>query len=160
MVTLGIDPGSQICGYGVLDGRKYVDCGTLRARGPYARRLADIYLRDMVALLDEFGPALMAIETQFVPDAGRVRNHRSALQVAGARAVAVAVAAYRGIKIAEVAPATAKKAVTGNGAATKEQVQAMVQKIFGLNVIPEPDASDALAVAWAGGASSGQGVKR
>jgi len=146
--VLGIDPGLTITGYGVIDSlgteAKAVTWGAIRpnAKGSRADRLAAIFKR-IGALIDEYLPDEVAIEQQFVKD-----NVRTALAIGEARAAAMVAAAIRGLPVFEYAPASIKEAVTGTGAAPKEQVQAMVVMHLGLSEPPEPlDAADALAVA-------------
>jgi crossover junction endodeoxyribonuclease RuvC len=150
--VLGIDPGSRIVGYGLVevdeDARgpaslRYVECGVIQppARGTFAQRLRDIAagLREVLA---DLGPTEVAVESVFVK-----RSVSAALKLGQARGVALLCAAEAGVPIHEYAPARVKRAVTGNGAATKPQVQQMVQALVGLKRPPRADAADALAVA-------------
>ena len=94
-------------------------------------------------LLDLYTPDAVSVETQFV-----YKNVQSALKLGMARGVVLIAAARRGIPVFEYAPKKAKLAVVGNGSASKEQVQRMVQLLLKLTVLPEPeDAADALALA-------------
>jgi crossover junction endodeoxyribonuclease RuvC len=144
---LGLDPGSRVCGYGVIDEAggelRYVECGVLTAREgrPMEERLGEIAcgLREVVG---ELAPAFVAIEDVFVH-----QNARSALALAQARGMALAVCGIAGLRVASYPPAMVKQAVTGSGAATKEQITRMVQVLIGLRRAPRADASDALAVA-------------
>ena len=144
---LGVDPGSRICGYGVIDadGRDYhyVECGVLTAdkRAPMERRLGEIarWLTDVVT---ELRPSVMAVEDVFA----RV-NVRSALALAQSRGMVLAVAGMAGLTVHSYAPAVVKKTVTGRGRASKDQVAAMVRALVGLSQPPRSDAADALAVA-------------
>jgi crossover junction endodeoxyribonuclease RuvC len=145
---LGIDPGTRYFGYGVIErlgpGRvRYIECGVLEPRrgGDLAARLAEIAggLREV---LDELSPTVVAVEGVF-----HGVNARSALQLGHSRGVALATAGELALPVHEYAPATVKRAVAGNGAATKDQVSAMVRMLCGLNRAPKHDASDALAVA-------------
>lgn len=144
---LGIDPGTRHFGYGVIErlaaGRvRYIECGVLQpARGELAARLAEI-ARGLGEIIDELAPAVVAVEGVF-----HGVNARSALQLGHSRGVALAAAGTHALPVHEYAPATVKRAVAGNGQATKDQVQAMVRALCGLKRAPTLDASDALAVA-------------
>jgi crossover junction endodeoxyribonuclease RuvC len=145
---LGIDPGSRYCGYGVIEragaGRvTYVECGVLepkRTAGMHVR-LAEIAL-GLREVLADLRPHAVAVEGVF-----HGVNVRSALQLGHARGVALLCAGEAGLPVFEYAPATVKKTVAGGGRASKEQVQAMVQRLCDLKRAPRLDASDALAVA-------------
>lgn len=153
---LGLDPGSRVCGYGVIDfvaGRngemRYVECGILTAREERAveERLGEIAcgLREVIG---ELAPTVVAIEDVFTH-----QNPRSALALAQARGMALAVVGLAGLAVASYAPASVKKAVSGSGRADKEQVARMVQALIGLRSLPRADATDALAVAITHGRS-------
>ena len=148
MRILGIDPGTRFFGYGVIErlgpGRvRYVECGVLQPkRGEeLAARLADI-AEGLREVIDELAPTVVAVEGVF-----HGVNPRSALQLGHSRGVALAAAGAKALTVHEYAPATVKRAVAGNGAATKGQVQTMVRALCGLARSPALDASDALAVA-------------
>jgi len=144
---LGLDPGSRICGYGVIDQQggalAYVECGVLTApeERPMEERLGEIArgLREVIA---ELGPAVVAIEDVFSH-----QNVRSALALAQARGMALAVVGLAGLRVASYPPASVKKAVSGSGRADKDQIARMVQALIGLRSLPRADATDALAVA-------------
>jgi crossover junction endodeoxyribonuclease RuvC len=147
-IVLGIDPGSLVCGYGVVtaDGAgryRYVECGvvTAPAGAPMEQRLGEIarWLTDVVT---ELRPTAVAVEDVFAKI-----NVRSALALAQARGMVLAVAGMAGLSVHSYAPALVKKTVTGRGRASKEQVTAMVQALTGLRRPPRADAADALAVA-------------
>ena len=144
--VIGVDPGSRITGYGIVDahprGLRYVTSGRIStARGPFPDRLAEIY-RAMAALIGEFRPDEFAIEEVFL-----ARNPASALKLGQARGVAIAAAVAAGVEVAEYAARRVKQSVVGTGAAGKEQVQHMVRVLLELDGIPAEDAADALAVA-------------
>jgi crossover junction endodeoxyribonuclease RuvC len=147
MRILGVDPGTQVCGYGVIDGRgnrvRMVACGVARSgRKCLAERLKTIY-DGLVEVIEEHQPEVVAVEGAFFG-----KNVRSAIKIGEGRGVALLAAAGHGLGVQEYAPAEVKKAVTGNGGAPKSQVQQMVRVILGLPEVPEPeDASDALAIA-------------
>ena len=143
---LGIDPGSRVTGYGVIDmvGVKpcYVASGCIRtAEGALEQRLAQIYagLSEVVGL---HRPSQVAIERVFM-----AKNPDSALKLGQARGVALVCIANHGLGLAEYAARQIKQAVTGQGGADKEQVQHMVQRLLKLPGLPQADAADALATA-------------
>lgn len=148
MILLGIDPGTLISGWGVIavkEGREeIIDFGAIRPKATL--KLSDRYhiiYKGVQALIAQFSPNAIAIETQFTG-----RNVASALKLAMARAVVLIAAREAGIPIYEYAPLRIKKAVTGTGSASKEQVKGMIRRIFSLQHDPEPeDAADALACA-------------
>lgn len=147
MRILGLDPGSRVCGYGVIDERggqmTYVECGLLTApeERPMEERLGELArgLREVVA---ELRPEIVAVEDVFTH-----QNPRSALALAQARGMALAVIGLCGLSVASYAPALVKKAVSGSGRADKAQIARMVQALIGLRSLPRADATDALAVA-------------
>ena len=147
MRILGLDPGSRVCGYGVIEERagvlSYVECGVLTAPEdrPMEARLGEIArgLREVVAELE---PTVAAVEDVF----SHV-NPRTALALAQARGMARAGRGLAGLTVASYPPASVKKAVSGSGRADKDQVARMVQALIGLKSLPRSDASDALAVA-------------
>ena len=147
--VLGIDPGTRVTGWGVVETTgnrmRLVACGALRLDDEeIAARLLAIRegLRGVVA---EHAPSAVALERPFLG-----KNPHSALTVGMARGVAMLAAADAGLEVREYSPAVVKKAVVGNGNASKHQVAQMVRVILGLPSAPEPaDATDALAVALA-----------
>lgn len=147
MRILGVDPGSRICGYGVVDQSgaelAYVECGVLTAPEgrPMEERLGEI-ARGLREVIDELRPAVVAIEDVFSH-----QNVRSALALAQARGMALAVVGLAGLSVASYPPASVKKAVSGSGRADKDQIARMVQVLIGLRSLPRADATDALAVA-------------
>lgn len=148
MRVLGVDPGSRICGYGVLSVEsgcvfRYIECGVLTGRraDPFEFRLAEIS-RCLAELIVEFEPDAVAVEDVFT----RI-NARSALALAQARGSVVAVAGLAGLPVFSYPAPLVKRAVTGRGSAPKEQVARMVQALVGLERLPNSDAADALAVA-------------
>ena len=143
---LGIDPGSRITGFGVIEqveGRiHYVESGCIRAgEGEFAGRLKTIYdsLRDVITL---YSPQEVAIEQVFMH-----RNPDSALKLGQARGAAICAVMSLGLQVSEYTPAEVKKATVGKGNAAKGQVQHMVQALLRLPGIPQEDAADALAIA-------------
>jgi crossover junction endodeoxyribonuclease RuvC len=144
---LGIDPGSRVTGFGVIDvlaGGKlhYRDSGCIRLAAPdMAARLCELdgALRQ---LMDQWTPHEVGIERVFV-----MRNVDSALKLGQARGVALCAVGRSALPMAEYAPRLVKQTVTGTGAATKEQVQHMVRQLLSLEGRLAADAADALAIA-------------
>jgi crossover junction endodeoxyribonuclease RuvC len=149
MFVLGVDPGLSRCGYGAVrvhaDGRLTAEAaGVLRTdpAAPLPRRLS-ILLADLKALLDELRPDAVAVERVFFQT-----NVRTAMSVGQASGLALALADGMGCEVAEYTSNEVKSVVAGYGAATKSQVQRMVQHQLGLAEPPRPpDAADALALA-------------
>ncbi len=149
-IILGIDPGTSIAGYGALvqadDGPRLLAAGTLRTRGraEISERLGQLS-EQMEELLDHIRPAVVVVEQAFA-----ARNIQSALRIGEARGVVLASAARSGSRVVQYPPATAKKAITGNGRADKTQVAAMVATMLKLDEPPTPlDVTDALGLALA-----------
>ncbi len=146
MRILGVDPGSRLTGYGVIDvhGPRavYVDSGCIRTpAGALGERLCAIH-RGLAEILRVHAPAAAAIEQVFLH-----RNAVSALKLGHARGVALLALAEAGLAVAEYMPSVVKLAVVGTGRADKEQVQHMVTALLKLPRAPQADAADALAVA-------------
>jgi crossover junction endodeoxyribonuclease RuvC len=152
--VLGIDPGTRIAGYAVIDfnargDSTLIDAGVLRlsATAPLAARIRQLF-DDVTALLQEHSPTHMALEAVF----SHADHARTAIQMAHARGVVLLAAELRGITVAELPPAEVKKALTGNGRATKPQMQAAAMVQCGLTTMPEPsDVADAIGIALCGG---------
>src|SRR5438128_9121844 len=148
MRVLGIDCGSRVTGYGVIDTDGadciFVRCGAIRSKpsDPLAGRLKSIY-NGIVKVIQELGPEAAAFESLFY-----ATNVQSALKLGHVRGVSMFAAAEANLSIYEYSPLEVKSAVTGYGRAEKPQVQQMVRSLLKLNALPQPyDASDALAVA-------------
>jgi crossover junction endodeoxyribonuclease RuvC len=148
VIALGIDPGTAVCGFGVValeDGRlRLVDAGVVRtAPGETdAERLRLLYVA-LEQLVAQHHPARMGVERLFFQ-----RNVQTAMAVGQARGVALLVAAEAGLAVDEPTPNEVKQAVCGNGAADKQQVAAMVARLLGVGLDGvADDATDALAVA-------------
>jgi len=148
VIALGIDPGTAVCGFGVVelaDGRlRLVDAGVVRT--PAAESDADrlrLLHAALAALVAEHRPARVGVERLFFQ-----RNVQTAMAVGQARGVALLVAAEAGLAVDEPTPNEVKQAVCGNGAADKAQVAAMVARLLGTSLEGvADDATDALAVA-------------
>jgi crossover junction endodeoxyribonuclease RuvC len=142
---LGIDPGSQVTGFGIVDvdGSRTapVQWGSIRTAGEHSLRLREIFFA-LGRVVREFRPAEIAIERVFLS-----RNADSALKLGQARAAAICATFEADVPIYEYSARHIKQAVVGRGAAEKEQVQRMVQMILGVRESIEPDAADALAAA-------------
>ena len=148
MRVLGIDPGTIIMGYGVIEDSEdeiiLVDCGVLNCSGrsPIGERLSYLYHK-LTEIISRFTPDAVAVEQPFM-----AKNVRSALAVGRAQAIALLAAANQKIPTHEYTPARVKQMVASYGASSKEQVQEMVKLQLGLSHVPESsDAADALAVA-------------
>ncbi len=147
MRILGIDPGSRITGYGVVEKRGssflHVDngCLVLRPADPIPFRLEQIH-SGLLAAFARYRPDAAAVEEVFF-----AKNAASSIKLGEARGVALLAAVQARIPVFEYATREVKQAVTGYGQATKEQVQKMVKRVLALPEIAQEDASDALAVA-------------
>jgi len=148
MIILGVDPGTLITGYGVIEVRNgkraMLACGAVKNAGSRSMplRLKLIY-EQLTAVIDQYHPDEFAIETAFYG-----KNAQSALKIGHARGVSILAAVNRQLPTAEYAPREVKKAVVGNGAASKQQVRYMIKSILGNPDMPAAlDISDALAVA-------------
>ncbi len=147
MRVIGIDPGSAVTGYGIVEigggAIRHLDNGGIipRRTDSHPRRLHEIF-RGLTALIERHRPQVAVIENLFV-----AKNARSSLILGQARGAAILAAAAADLEIAEYAPSAVKQAIVGNGQASKRQVQCMVQALLGLPEIAMEDASDALAVA-------------
>lgn len=144
MKILGIDPGTGICGFGVIDGREALDYGVISTppHTPLPDRLEDIY-NSLHEIININQPEVMAIEKLFFK-----QNITTGISVAEARGICLLVAKQSHLPIFEYAPNQIKMAISGDGHAHKSQMQEMVRLHLGLKSIPKPDdAADALAVA-------------
>lgn len=150
-IILGIDPGTNVLGYGVLsvNGKevKMLAMGVIDLR-----KVKDVYLKlgriyeRIMGIIDGFLPDELAIEAPFFG-----KNVQSMLKLGRAQGVVIAAAISRQIPIHEYAPMEIKQAITGRGAASKEQVAAIMQRTLGItddNMLPFLDATDALAAAY------------
>lgn len=149
MRILGIDPGTGIMGFGVIDaspGGKavLVDGGVIRTdvHQPLDERLVEIY-RHISSIIAKTKPHAMSIEKLFF-----AQNITTAISVSHARGVAMLAGKISGLEVAEYTPLQIKQAVTGYGRADKKQIQEMVRVILALKEVPQPDdCADALATA-------------
>jgi len=142
MRVLGLDPGSRITGIGVIDGESLVEARQLTlGGGEMPERLAAIFA-GVVAVIEEFRPEVVAIETVFMS-----RNAQAAIKLGQARGAAICAAVHAGLAVHEYAPRLIKQAVVGRGGADKAQVQHMVRALLRTDSRFGADAADALAVA-------------
>jgi crossover junction endodeoxyribonuclease RuvC len=146
--VLGIDPGTAVTGYGVIEpaaGRPghLIECGVIRTdpRQKIWRRLDELY-DGVRGLIERHRPSVLALESVFY-----AKNVRTTVTLGHARGVVLLAATQSGLDIAEFPPATVKKTVVGVGGATKDQVGYMVQQLLNLKQPPSPnDAADGVAV--------------
>ncbi len=145
---LGIDPGTGIVGFGVVDvnrgSTKFVEAGVIRtpAHQEDSERLLTIY-HDLKGIISQYKPDVMAVEKLFF-----IRNITTAMSVSQARGVVLLLGKQKKLQLYEYTPLQIKQAVTGYGKADKKQIQEMVKVILKLPQIPKPDdAADALATA-------------
>jgi crossover junction endodeoxyribonuclease RuvC len=150
-IVLGVDPGTHVMGYGAIviapDGPRLLTAGVLRAKASDAASLRIGQLGvAFEGVLTQTRPTTIAIENAFSH-----RNPRTAIRLGEARGMVIAAGFRRGVPIVEISPADAKKRITGNGRAAKEQVAAMVRRLLGLGESDglKEDATDALALALA-----------
>ena len=147
-VILGIDPGSQIMGYGVIEvfsgNPRYITMGVidLRKEKDHFKRIRQIFI-EVTELIEQYRPDELAVEAPFYG-----KNIQSMLKLGRAQGSAIAAALNRNMEIYEYAPRKVKLAITGKGAASKEQVATLLMNILNTGIKPEFfDASDGLAVA-------------
>jgi crossover junction endodeoxyribonuclease RuvC len=145
---IGIDPGTGILGFGVIEVQKnqpkLVDAGVIRTKThqPTDERLIEIY-RHLATEISRTKPTVMSIEKLFF-----AQNITTAMSVSEARGVAILAGKLAGLEIVEYTPLQIKMAVTGYGRADKKQMQEMVRVLLSLKEVPKPDdCADALAAA-------------
>lgn len=148
MIILGIDPGTAITGFGIIEfkGNHFqviaYNCIRTPANTPLYLRLQEVY-GGICKLIAQYKPEHMAIEELFFN-----KNVKTALTVAQSRGVAMLAGANAGLEVYEYTPLQVKQAVVGYGRAEKSQIQIMVKTILNLKEIPKPDdVADALAIA-------------
>jgi crossover junction endodeoxyribonuclease RuvC len=149
MRILGIDPGLQVCGYAFIeagiDGEKLVEAGYIRTPNdlPLAERLNRIAY-DISEILENFKPEIVAVEELY----SHYAHPKTAILMGHARGVILQKCAQSLIEVKSFSATRIKKSITGNGRATKEQVQRTIQTILSLAELPEPnDVADAVAAA-------------
>lgn len=146
-IIIGIDPGTVVTGYGIIkkEGSKCLTLDYGCIRPPVRNKLSERYLIifDCIEeLLIKYQPHVLVVESQYVKN-----NVQSALKLGMAKGVIIVAAKKRGIPVFEYFPTEAKRAVVGNGKASKRQVQKMIQMLLNLTEIPPEDAADALSLA-------------
>ena len=147
-IILGIDPGTRILGFGVIrvfdGGVEYVDMGVVNLKSVKDHFVTlKTILQEVTGIIDKYNPDELAIEAPFYG-----KNVQVMLKLGRAQGAAIAAAIKRDIPIFEYAPRSIELAVTGKGAASKEQVAMMAQRLLGINIPQEYlDATDALAIA-------------
>ena len=145
MKILGIDPGSRVTGFGLIEAQKlkfnYIASGCIRTKGELTDRITTIFI-EIDQLIKQYQPDIVVIERAFMrPDRP---NPDAAIKLGHARGAIISAAGVNGITMVEYSPNQIKKAV-GKGHATKDQVSYMVQESLKLNKAPQEDAADALA---------------
>ncbi len=150
-IILGVDPGLNITGFGVVAASgssiRLVDAGTIRTKAsdPLTPRLTELY-EGIAGVIECYGPEVMGLEKIY----SHYRHPTTAIIMGHARGVLCLAAGIKGIHVESIPASRVKKAVTGNGRASKAQVNGMVRRIFGIRGELKPvDVSDALAVALA-----------
>ena len=148
MKVLGVDPGSQTLGWGIVEGRglKYqgIAYGTVKSspKMAFSKRLLKIY-DGLSEVIEKFQPDILSIEEAFY-----AQNVKVALKLGQVRGTVLLIGEKAGLDIAEYSPKTIKQTVVGYGNAEKSQIQEMVRILLKLDKAPEPhDAADALAIA-------------
>ncbi|MFT6926445.1 MAG: crossover junction endodeoxyribonuclease RuvC [Psychromonas sp.] len=145
-IILGIDPGSRITGYGVIQqkGSKciYIASGCIRTKGDMLAPKLDMIFNGISEIIKQYQPTEFGIEQVFM-----AKNPDSALKLGQARGAAIVAATQADLYVCEYSARQIKQAVSGSGAASKEQVQQMVMQILNLSGRPQADAADGLAVA-------------
>jgi crossover junction endodeoxyribonuclease RuvC len=148
MRVIGIDPGSETLGWGVVEGSglrySLVDFGTVKSspKQQFSKRLLKVY-QGVEEIIDKYSPDALAVEDTFY-----AVNVGVALKLGQVRGIMLLLAEQRGLEIAEYSPRLVKQTVVGYGAAEKHQVQEMVRVLLRMKTVPTPhDAADALAIA-------------
>lgn len=143
---LGIDPGSRLTGYGVIELQQgkavWLGSGCIRLKGEDLAERLCVLAEGLTVILEQYRPERVAVERVFMH-----RNVDSALKLGQARGAAIGVVALARLPVHEYSPSEIKKAIVGKGNAAKAQIQHMVQVLLGLSRLPQEDAADALAAA-------------
>lgn len=155
---LGIDPGSRITGYGIIDSdgnhSVHISHGNIRIENPELSGKLRTVFENLTNLIIEFKPQEVAVEKVFMH-----RNADSVLKLGQARGAAITACTLQDLNVFEYTPNEVKQATVGKGHAAKQQVQHMVKVLLCLDRLPETDAADALAVALCH-AHSREGIRR
>ena len=143
---IGIDPGSRITGYGIIDTdgfrHTYVASGYIKLTGDEFHHRLGMVFNEIGIIIKKWKPVTMGIEKVFVK-----KNIDSALKLAQARSAIICAGVSAQLELGEYSPRSIKKAVVGNGAADKQQIQQMMQRLLKLDETPQEDEADALAIA-------------
>jgi crossover junction endodeoxyribonuclease RuvC len=147
---LGIDPGLKMTGYGIVESTplrpRICEAGVIRSatsKSNMASRVLSVY-NGIVEIVEQFQPDVLAVEQLYA----HYRHPRTAILMGHARGAIFLAAAQRGLEVVSYNATRVKKTITGNGRASKDQVQRTIQRELGLAKLPEPpDVADALAVA-------------
>jgi len=146
MIILGIDPGSRITGFGLIDNHAsridYIDSGHIKVSGDSLPQRLGFIFAAVDEVIRRHQAEQMSIENVFMS-----RNAASALKLGQARGAAICAAHQAGLEIAEYAPREIKQSIVGSGAATKDQVQHMVKRLLGIRQDLQADEADGLAIA-------------
>ncbi len=146
MIILGIDPGSRMTGYGLIDNQpdkmKRIDSGCIRVKGESLAPKLGYIFQQLTQIIDHHQPEQMSIENVFMQ-----KNADSALKLGQARGAAICAGHQSGLTVFEYAPREIKLALVGRGGAHKEQVKHMVIRLLSLREELQMDESDALAAA-------------
>lgn len=150
-IILGVDPGLNITGFGIIAASggkvRLIDAGTIRtiSSDPLTPRLTELY-EGIASVIESYNPEVMGLEKIY----SHYRHPTTAIIMGHARGVLCLAAGLKGIRVKSMPASRVKKAVTGNGRASKIQVNGMVRRILGIKEELKPvDVSDALAVALA-----------
>jgi crossover junction endodeoxyribonuclease RuvC len=145
MKILGIDPGLQVCGYAVVDGDTLVEAGVFKTNSKAAIEVKlNQIAEDTKSLLEKFKPEVVAVEQLY----SHYAHPKTAILMGHARGVILQSCAAAGIEVRSFSATRIKKSLTGNGRASKEQVQRTIQTILRLPQLPQPtDVADAIAAA-------------
>lgn len=145
MRVLGVDPGTVVMGWGIVDASsestRFVASGVCRPRGALPNRLAQLHSA-VSGIIEQHRPEILSLEKSYVGD-----NVQTAFRLGEARGAILAAAAISELDIVEYSPAEIKVSVAGHGRATKEQMQGMVGRLLGIQAFGWPDEADALGAA-------------
>jgi crossover junction endodeoxyribonuclease RuvC len=143
---IGIDPGSRCTGYGVIDSdglrHLYVTSGFVKITGDELPERLGMIFSEISLIIEKWRPKTMGIEQVFMN-----KNADSALKLGQARGAAICAATHAMLEVGEYTPRAIKKAVVGNGAADKQQIQQMMKLLLKLDFEPQSDEADGLAIA-------------
>lgn len=152
MIILGVDPGLNVTGYGLIEAGasgslplRLKEAGVIRTKtgDPITVRLKKIY-ENLLSIVKEYEPEVLVLEKLY----SHYKHPVTSILMGHARGVVCLVTGVSKIKLASFSSTRIKKAITGSGHASKQQIQGMIQRLFGLRKKPEPtDVSDALACA-------------